>query len=66
MISQDASNSWRRLSRMVGGLQYRVANQRLDVLHKVSRALAEGCDVVGIAIGSLNVRCLTERSERRC
>lgn len=48
MISQDASNSWRRLSRMVGGLQYRVANQRLDVLHKISRALAEGCDVVGI------------------
>lgn len=33
---------------MVGGLQYQVANQRLDVLHKVSRALVEGCDVVGI------------------
>lgn len=48
MINQDASNSWRKLSRKVGDLQYRVANQRLDVLHKISRALAEGCDGVGI------------------
>jgi len=48
MIRQDASNSWKKFSRKVGEFNYRIANKRLDVLHKISRSLIEGCDVVGI------------------
>lgn len=48
MLPQDASKSWKKLSRKVGELNYHVANQRLDVLHKISRALVEGCDGIGI------------------
>jgi len=45
---EGASKRWRLLSQKVSALHFRVSNQRADVLHKVSRALAEGCDVVGI------------------
>lgn len=48
MVYQAASNSWKKLARKVGEVQHRIANQRLDVLHKVSRSLVEGCDGVGI------------------
>ena len=48
MIRQEVSNAWRELNQTVRQLQYRTANQRRDVLHKVSRVLAEGCDLVGI------------------
>lgn len=48
MVRQEMSNSWKKLSRKVGGLNYRIANQRLDVLHKISRFLVEGCDGIGI------------------
>ncbi|MBI4824737.1 MAG: transposase [Nitrospirae bacterium] len=42
------SKRWRRWSQRVSALQFKIANRRADVLHKISRALAEGCDVVGI------------------
>jgi len=47
-LRQEASKRWRRWSQRVSALQMRIANQRADVLHKISRALAEGCDVVGM------------------
>ncbi|MBI5562801.1 MAG: transposase [Deltaproteobacteria bacterium] len=48
MIRQGPSKSWRQDARRVAGFQYRIANQRMDALHKISRALAQGCDLVGI------------------
>jgi transposase len=42
------SNRWRQGSRRVAKLNMRVANQRADVHHKISRVLAEGCDIVGV------------------
>lgn len=42
------SNRWRRWAQRVSALNLKIANQRADVLHKISRVLAEGCDVVGI------------------
>lgn len=47
-IRQESSKRWRRWAKRVSCLQMHIANQRNDVLHKISRALAEGCDVVGI------------------
>jgi transposase len=48
MIRQESSKAWRELNGKVRQLQYRIANQRRDVLHKISRTLAEGCDLIGI------------------
>ncbi len=48
MIRREASKKWRNLSHKVSGVQFKVANHRQDVLHKISRALVEGCDAVGI------------------
>jgi transposase len=48
MLKQQASKRWQRCSRRVSALQMRFANQRADVLHKISRALAEGCELVAI------------------
>lgn len=48
MIRQDASNKWRHEVKKVSELQMKITSQRSDVLHKISRALAEGCDIVGI------------------
>ncbi|MBI3398507.1 MAG: transposase [Deltaproteobacteria bacterium] len=48
MVRQEMSISWKKLSCKVGGLNYRIANRRMDVLHKISRALVEGCDGIGI------------------
>ncbi len=48
MIFQESSKSWRELNQTVRQLQYRTANQRRDVLHKISRVLTEGCDLVAI------------------
>jgi len=45
---EGMSNRWRRWAKRVSSLNFKIANQRADVLHKISRALAEGCDVVGI------------------
>lgn len=42
------SKRWRCWSQRVSALQFKIANRRADVLHKISRALAEGCDVIGI------------------
>jgi transposase len=42
------SNRWRRWAKRVSALQMKIGNQRTDVLHKISRALAEGSDLVGI------------------
>lgn len=48
MTPQEASNRWRRWAQRVSALQFKITNQRADVLHKISRALVEGCDVIGI------------------
>jgi len=48
MIRQEASKKWRNLSLKVSGVQFKIANRRQDVLHKISRALVEGCDAVGV------------------
>ncbi len=48
MIWQEASKAWRELNLEVRQLQYKTANQRRDVLHKISRLIVEGCEVVGI------------------
>lgn len=48
MIPQKPSNRWRRWAQRVSSLQFKIASQRADVLHKISRALAEGCDVIGM------------------
>lgn len=48
MIPQESSKRWRRWAKRVSALQLKIANQRADVLHKISRALAEGCDIIGI------------------
>jgi len=48
MIFQESSKAWRELNQTVRQLQYRTANQRRDVLHKISRILAEGCDLVAV------------------
>lgn len=48
MIRQPPSKAWRELTKEVRQLHYKIGNQRKDVLHKVSRALAEGCDMVAI------------------
>jgi len=48
MVFQGASRKWRQGAKSVSSLMLKIANQRQDVLHKISRALAEGCDVVGI------------------
>lgn len=48
MIKQEASKKWLELNRKTCQIQYRIANQRRDVLHKISRTLAESCDLVGI------------------
>lgn len=45
---EKSSKRWSRWARRVSALQLKIANQRADVLHKISRALAEGCDVIGI------------------
>jgi len=42
------SKRWKRWAGRVSALQMKIANQRADVLHKISRSLAEGCDMVGI------------------
>lgn len=42
------SKRWRRWQQRVSSLQFKIASQRKDALHKISRALAEGCDVIGI------------------
>lgn len=47
-VRQNASNSWKKLSKKVSELHYKIANQRLDVLHKISRSLVETCDLIGI------------------
>jgi len=41
MTRQTPSRAWLELNREVRKLQYRTANQRKDVLHKISRALTE-------------------------
>jgi len=48
MIFQETSKRWTKKVREVKQVQYTIANQRADVLHKTSRALAEGCDLIGI------------------
>ncbi len=48
MVRQEPSQAWRELNSKVKQLHYHVGNQRRDVLHKISRVLAEGCDVVAV------------------
>lgn len=48
MLFQEPSKGWRELNQTVRQLQYKTANQRRDVLHKISRVLAEGCDLVAV------------------
>lgn len=48
MVKQPASKRWRQWMDRVRKLQTKIANQRADVLHKVSRALVEGCDLVAL------------------
>ena len=48
MIWQESSKKWRQLSKKTGAINLKIANQRVDVLHKVSRMLVEGCDLIGI------------------
>jgi transposase len=48
MIRQKPSKAWLDLNRKVKQIHYKIANQRKDVLHKVSRLLVEGCDLVGV------------------
>lgn len=48
MLRQEPSKRWLKWTRRVSELQFRISNQRNDVLHKISRALAEGCDFVGL------------------
>lgn len=48
MIPQEPSNRWIRWRQRVSSLQFKVASRRADVLHKISRVLAEGCDVIGM------------------
>ena len=48
MIWQEASKAWLELNLEVRQLQYKTANQRRDILHKISRVIVEGCEVVGI------------------
>lgn len=47
MIKQEPSKRWLRWSKRRSELQFKIANQRNDVLHKISRALVEGCDAIG-------------------
>ena len=47
-VKQESSKRWRRWSKRVSAMQLNFANQRSDILHKISRALAEGCDLIGI------------------
>ena len=47
-IRQEASKRWLRWSKRVSTLQMRFANQRADLLHKISRVLTEGCDLVAM------------------
>ena len=42
------SKRWRRWAQRVSGFNLEIANKRVDVHHKLSRALAEGCDLIGI------------------
>jgi len=48
MLQQKPSRRWIRWSKRVSALQYKIACRRADVLHKISRALAEGCSIIGI------------------
>ncbi len=48
MIRQETSKTWRKLNQEVRQTHYKIANQRRDVLHKISRLLIEGCDLVGV------------------
>ena len=47
-IKQEPSKRWIRWKKRVSALQMRFANQRADILHKISRALAEGCELIAI------------------
>ncbi|MBI4697894.1 MAG: transposase [Nitrospirae bacterium] len=42
------SKRWRRWAQRVSEFNLEIANKRADVHHKISRALVEGCDIVGI------------------
>lgn len=42
------SKNWRKLSRKVSSLHFHVANQRLDVRHKIARFLVESADIIGV------------------
>ena len=47
MTKQDKSKRWDRWRNRVSAFQYKIACQRADVLHKISRALAESCSLIG-------------------
>lgn len=48
MVRQEASKRWKRWSRRVSELQFTIANQRKDILHKISHMLVKNCDLVGL------------------
>ena len=58
------SKRWLQTKWEIGKLHYRVKNQRHDLHHKISKMLAQGCDVV--AIGHWEpVRKVTYRQQRK-
>lgn len=48
MTRQEASKRWRRWGKRISAFQFKIACRRADVLHKISRALAESCSLIGI------------------
>ncbi len=56
---EQKSNGWWKQHRKVAKLQSKVANQRTDYLHKLSRLLADNYDVV--AIEDLNMKSLSNK-----
>ena len=53
------SSGWIKQHHKVTRLQSRIANQRSDYLHKLSKELADTCDI--IAVEALNMRAISNK-----
>lgn len=58
---EKGSSNYKKLSARIGRLHRRIANQRKDLLHKLSRALADSCDIV--CVEDLDLKALAKHKK---
>lgn len=61
---EPGSSNYKKLNQRIARLHRKIANQRLDLLHKLSLELARSCDVV--VVEDLDLRAMSKRKKGGC